>query len=55
MIENAKENSQRVELKDRIIETASEAFTAHGIKSITMDDIAVLGYIKTYTLRSVSG
>lgn len=25
MIENAKENSQRVELKDRIIETASEA------------------------------
>lgn len=40
MIENAKENSQRVELKDRIIETASEAFTAHGIKSITMDDIA---------------
>lgn len=32
MIENVKENSQRGELRDRIIETASEAFTAHGIK-----------------------
>ena len=53
MIENAKENSQRVELKDRIIETASEAFTAHGIKSITMDDIAASLGISKRTLYEV--
>ena len=54
MIENAKENSQRVELKDRIIETASEAFTAHGIKSITMDDIAASLGISKRTLCEFS-
>ena len=53
MIENAKENSQRVELKDRIIETASEAFTTHGIKSITMDDIAASLGISKRTLYEV--
>ena len=40
MSTNAKEISNRVELRDRIIVKATEAFTLHGIKSITMDDIA---------------
>lgn len=40
MSDNAKETSNRAELRDRIIVKATEAFTAHGIKSITMDDIA---------------
>ena len=53
MIENVKENSQRGELRDRIIETASEAFTAHGIKSITMDDIAASLSISKRTLYEV--
>ena len=53
MIENVKENSQRGELRDRIIETASEAVTAHGIKSITMDDIAASLSISKRTLYEV--
>ena len=37
---HGKDASQRAELKERIIATATEAFTTKGIKSITMDDIA---------------
>ena len=40
MTEHGKDASQRAELKERIIATATEAFTTKGIKSITMDDIA---------------
>ena len=40
MGENTKHPVFRPELRERIIETAVEAFTIHGIKSITMDDIA---------------
>lgn len=53
MIDNMKENSQREELKDRIIETALEAFTTHGIKSVTMDDIAASLGISKRTLYEV--
>ena len=40
MAEHGKDASQRVELRERIITAATEAFTSKGIKSITMDDIA---------------
>ncbi len=40
MAEHGKDASQRVELRERIITAATEAFTSQGIKSITMDDIA---------------
>ena len=40
MSEYTKHLTPRPELRERIIETAVEAFSAHGIKSITMDDIA---------------
>ena len=40
MTEHGKDASQRVELRERIITAATEAFTSKGIKSITMDDIA---------------
>lgn len=38
--DNVKEHPQRLELRERIIDTALESFATHGIKSITMDDIA---------------
>lgn len=41
MSDNAKRSVPRTELKKRIVETAMQAFKSHGIKSITMDDIAV--------------
>ena len=53
MSTNAKEISNRVELRDRIIVKATEAFTAHGIKSITMDDIATSLGISKRTLYEV--
>ena len=40
MTDHGKDASQRVELRERIITAATEAFTSKGIKSITMDDIA---------------
>ena len=40
MTEHGKDASQRAELRERIVVTATEAFTSKGIKSITMDDIA---------------
>lgn len=48
-----KDASQRVELKKRIIITATEAFTVNGIKSITMDDIAAALGISKRTLYEV--
>lgn len=53
MSANAKEISNRVELRDRIIVKATEAFTSHGIKSITMDDIATSLGISKRTLYEV--
>lgn len=53
MSDSAKETSNRAELRDRIIVKATEAFTAHGIKSITMDDIATSLGISKRTLYEV--
>lgn len=55
MTEHGKDASQRVELRERIITAATEAFTSKGIKSITMDDIAAALGIQTYALRSLFG
>ena len=49
MTEHGKDASQRAELKERIIATATEAFTTKGIKSITMDDIAAALGLKDTT------
>ena len=47
--DNIKEHPQRLELRERIIDTALNSFATHGIKSITMDDIAAaLGIYQTY-------
>ena len=40
MMEHGRDASQKAELRERIIMTATEAFTLKGIKCITMDDIA---------------
>lgn len=53
MGENTKHPVYRPELRERIIETAVEAFTTHGIKSITMDDIANSLGISKRTLYEV--
>lgn len=53
MIEHEKDASQRVELRDRIITKATEAFTSNGIKCITMDDIAAALGISKRTLYEV--
>lgn len=53
MTGHIRENSQRVELRDKIIETATESFTTKGIKSITMDDIAASLGISKRTLYEV--
>ena len=53
MAEHGKDASQRAELKERIIATATEAFTTKGIKSITMDDIAAALGISKRTLYEV--
>ena len=53
MTEHGKDASQRAELKERIIATATEAFTTKGIKSITMDDIAAALGISKRTLYDV--
>lgn len=53
MIEQAKDNPQRTELRKRIIDTATQAFTTKGIKSITMDDIAAALGISKRTLYEV--
>lgn len=53
MSEYTKHLTPRPELRERIIETAVEAFSAHGIKSITMDDIATSLGISKRTLYEV--
>ncbi len=53
MEENVKNSALRAELRERIIDTAVEAFTKHGIKSITMDEIAASLGISKRTLYEV--
>lgn len=53
MTEHGKDAMQRAELKERILVTATEAFTSNGIKSITMDDIANKVGISKRTLYEV--
>lgn len=53
MSENTKRSASRVELKERIIERAMQAFKTHGIKCITMDDIAASMGISKRTLYEV--
>lgn len=53
MNDNEKENSSRAELRDRIIAKATESFTTHGIKSITMDDVAASLSISKRTLYEI--
>lgn len=53
MIEHEKDTSQRVELRERIITKATEAFTSNGIKCITMDDVAAALGISKRTLYEV--
>ncbi len=53
MAEHGKDASQRVELRERIMVAATEAFTSKGIKSITMDDIAAALGISKRTLYEV--
>ena len=53
MSEYTKHLTPRPELRERIIETAEQAFTIHGIKSITMDDIATSLSISKRTLYEV--
>ena len=53
MSDNTKRSASRTELKKRIVETAMQAFKAHGIKSITMDDIALSLGISKRTLYEV--
>ncbi len=50
--DNMKEHPQRLELRERIIDTALNSFATHGIKSITMDDIAAaLGISKVLCMK----
>lgn len=53
MTEHGKDATQRAVLKERIITTATEAFTSNGIKCITMDDIATRLGISKRTLYEV--
>lgn len=53
MSEHTKHSASRSELRERIIQTAVESFSAHGIKSITMDDIAASLGISKRTLYEV--
>lgn len=53
MSDNTRRSASRAELKKRIVETAMQAFKAHGIKSITMDDIALSLGISKRTLYEV--
>lgn len=48
-----KEHPSRLELRERIVDTALQSFVTHGIKSITMDDIAAALGISKRTLYEV--
>lgn len=53
MGEHTKHPASRSELRERIIQTAVQSFCTHGIKSITMDDIAASLGISKRTLYEV--
>lgn len=53
MTEHGRDASQKAELRERIIKTATGAFTTKGIKSITMDDIAASLGISKRTLYEI--
>lgn len=53
MGECTKHPGSRLELRERIVETALKSFSIHGIKSITMDDIAASLGISKRTLYEV--
>lgn len=53
MIGHLNEVSQKANLRERIIVKSTQAFTTHGIKSITMDDIASSLGISKRTLYEV--
>lgn len=53
MNEQTKHPSSRRELREKIIESAGKLFAEHGIKSITMDDIAASFGISKRTLYEV--
>ena len=53
MGEHAKHSASRSELRERIVQTAVESFSTHGIKSITMDDIAASLGISKRTLYEI--
>lgn len=52
-MEHGRDAIQKAELRERIIATATEAFTSKGIESITMDDIATALGISKRTLYEV--
>lgn len=52
-MEHGRDAIQKAELRERIITTATEAFSSKGIKSITMDDIATALGISKRTLYEV--
>ena len=52
-MEDKKRPAPRQELRERIVATAMMAFTAHGIRSIRMDDIATQMGISKRTLYEI--
>ncbi len=52
-MEHGRDAAQKAELRERIVTTATEAFTSKGIKCITMDDIAAALGISKRTLYEV--
>ncbi len=53
MSDNSKVTSSRAKLRERIVDTAYEAFTSEGIRNITMDEIAASLGISKRTLYEV--
>lgn len=53
MYDSEKELTSKVDLRDKIVEKAGNAFRLHGIKSITMDEIAASLGISKRTLYEV--
>ncbi|MBP1615957.1 MAG: putative TetR transcriptional regulator [Bacteroidetes bacterium] len=53
MINLEKENSSRADLRKRIVRTSMEAFATRGVKSVTMDDVAMMLGISKRTLYEV--
>ncbi len=53
MVNNVVETPYRIELRERILKSAGELFAAHGIKGITMDQIAASLAISKRTLYEI--